>query len=283
MNEYIICENSFGNKIKLSSSFPYFLEEYEGIHEKCSEISSIKSAFSVGEIYVGRSVPKRNIVLYGYFKNKFYERTQYLSNVFDDKNEGTLYYYEEDRSFKIKYRVEKLSIEKSGPIRYFTISLICLNPYFEDVDENKVILSEYESGIEFPFEIINDEIELERKVQTSIVEIENPTNINSGLKIIYRASGQVKKPIFKNISTQESLIIDYDLENGDEVTITTYINNKNIILKRNGVETNINNYLLFGTKYLELLPGINNYMISAEEGLENLSVEVYYSIYYEVI
>ena len=70
---------------------------------------------------------------------------------------------------------------------------------------------------------------------------------------------------------------------GDVITITTYINDKNIILKRNGIETNINNTLLFGTKYLQLKPGINNLKVSASEGANKLTAEVYYSIYYEAV
>lgn len=281
--EYIVCENSIGNKIKFSDSFPYFLEDYEGIHSKVSSLASMKSAFSIGETYVGRSVQKRNIILYGYIKDNFYERTQNLMNIFPDNEEGTLYYYEEDHSAKIKYRVENLSIDKKGAIRYFTISLICFNPYFEDIQENKAVFSEYIGGIEFPLEIIDDEIEFEKKVNNSIIEIENPSRIDSGLKIILNINGNVKKPTIKNIMNQENLTIDYEFKSGDEITITTFINNKNIILKRDGIETNINNYLLYGTKFLQLKSGINNFLIPAEEGIENILSEIYYSIYYEAI
>ncbi|CCY79430.1 putative phage tail protein [Mycoplasma sp. CAG:877] len=281
--EKIIYENSFGNKIELTDKFPFFLSDYDGIHEKNSELYGISSAFGIGSLYVGRSVNKRNIIIYGYIKDKFVERRQQLYNVFPDNDEGTLFYYEDDFSAKIKCRVEKVDIEKTGPVRYFTISLIAFNPYFTDVEETNLSIATWEGGIEFPLEIPSDGLEFDKKNNNMTVEILNPTKIESGLNIHFIATGKVKKPSVKNIATQEILTLDFELKIGDEIIITTEINNKNIILKRDGLEKNINNYLLFGTKYLQLKPGQNYFKILAEEGIENLTAEVNYSLYYEAI
>ena len=70
---------------------------------------------------------------------------------------------------------------------------------------------------------------------------------------------------------------------GDEVIITTSPNNKNVILKRNSVEINLNNYILFGTKYIQLKPGQNYFKILAADGSENLVTEIHYNLYYEAI
>ena len=281
--EKLIYENSYGNKIELTNKFPYFLEDYTGIHEKSSELYGVSSAFGIGELYVGRSINKRNIMIYGYFKNNFIERRQFLYNAFPDNDEGTLFYYEDDFSSKIKCRVEKVEITKTGPIRYFTISLIAFEPFFTDIEETIIPLASWEGGIEFPLEIPEEGIEFETKNNNMVAEINNPTKIENGLTIIFTCSGSVKKPSIKNIVNQEVLTLDYDLVIGDVVTITTGINNKNIILNRDGVETNINNYLLFGTKFLQLKPGQNNFKILAEEGIENLTAEIRYSLSYEAV
>lgn len=281
--ERLVYENSYGNKIELMAKFPYFLEDYEGIHEKSSELYGVSSAFGIGELYTGRSISKRNINIYGYFKNRFVERRQFLYNAFPDNDEGTLYYYEDDFSSKIKCRVEKVEIDKTGPIRNFTISLIAFNPYFTDIDETIVSLASWEGGIEFPLEIPEEGLEFEAKNNNMVAEINNPTKIEDGLKIILTCTGSVKNPSIKNIINQEILTLDYELVIGDEVVITTGINDKNIILKRDGVEKNINNYLLYGTKFLQLKPGQNNFKILAEEGVENLTTEIRYSLLYEAI
>lgn len=222
-------------------------------------------------------------MIYGYFKNNFIERRQFLYNAFPDNDEGTLFYYEDDFSSKIKCRVEKVEITKTGPIRYFTISLIAFEPFFTDIEETIIPLASWEGGIEFPLEIPEEGIEFETKNNNMVAEINNPTKIENGLTIIFTCSGSVKKPSIKNIVNQEVLTLDYDLVIGDVVTITTGINNKNIILNRDGVETNINNYLLFGTKFLQLKPGQNNFKILAEEGIENLTTEIRYSLSYEAV
>lgn len=283
MNSFLSYENSNGESIILDKSFPFFLTEYEGIHEKVSELSGIASAFSVGEFYIGRNVPKRNIVINGYIKKDFYENRQKLYRIFNDNDEGTLYYHEDDKIVKIKCRTEKVNFTEVPPIMYFTISLMCFNPFFEDEVESKSTISQYTGGIEFPFEIVNDEIEFETKNEEASVEIYNPTNIQSGLRIIFNFRGEVSKPTIKNIDTQEALTIDMDFQYGDKVEITTHINNKNIILTKNGKETNINNYLLFGTKFLQLNAGMNTFTIFAESGADHMDSELYYSIYYEAV
>lgn len=281
--ETIKCQNSYGNTVTFTDSFPYFLEKVSGIHTKSSELYSMKSAFGVGESYIGRSVNKRNILIYGYFKDNFDDRIQYLNNVFPDDDEGILYYHTDKTSAKISYRVEKIDIDEVGPIRYFTISLICFNPYFTDLEETRVTLSEWEGGLEFPLEIIDDEIEFETKNQSSLAEIINPTKVESGLKIIFNATGTVINPSIKNIINQELLTIDFEMKIGDVIQVTTYRNNNNIVLIRDGIETNINNYLLYGTRFLKLNPGTNNFKILADDGVENLTVEIYYLINYEVV
>lgn len=281
--EKIICKNSYGNTGMFTNSFPYFLEDYEGIHEKVSELYGIKSAFGIGELYVGNSIPKRNIIIYGYFKDNFFERTQFLYNLFPNGDEGTLNYYEDDYAFKINYRVEKVHIDKKEPIRYFTISLICFNPYFMDLEESKVSLSEWVGGLEFPLEIIDDELEFDTKDEIALAEIENPTKIESGLRIVFSANGNVIRPTLKNIITQEVITIDFNMQIGDIIEVTTYMNNKNITLYRDGIEKNINNYLLYGTKFIQLEPGTNKFKILADDGIENLTTEIFYSIYYEAI
>lgn len=279
----LVYENSYGNKVEFTYKFPYFLEQYEGIHEKASELYGVSSAFSVGEMYVGRSVNKRNIMIYGYFKDKFIERRQFLYNSFPDDDQGILYFYEDNFSAKIKCRVEKLTVSESGPIRYFTISLIAHNPYFEDIYESNVNLASWEGGIEFPLEIPDEGLEFETKNNVMVAEINNPTKVESGLTIIFDFTGAVSKPSIKNIVTQELLTIDYDFIIGDKVVITTGINDKNIVLTRHGNEININNYLLFGTKFLQLRPGQNNFKILAEEGIENMTTQIQYSLFYEAV
>lgn len=281
--ERIVYENSFNSKITFQEEFPYFLEELDGIHEKSSELYGVSSAFGIGEFYVGENVAKRNINITGYFKDHFRERTIFLNNIFRNNDEGTLFYYDDDFSVKIKCRVEKVEIEKSGAIRRFFISLICFNPYFEETEEHLISLASWEGGIEFPLEISEDGLEFGTKNHNVAAIIENSTSIETGLKVVLTVTGTVKKPSIKNIVNQEILTLDYDLIIGDEVIITTGLNNKNIILKRNNEEININNYLLFGTKFLQLKPGINNIKILAEEGIEYLSTSISYSLLYEAV
>ena len=281
--EKLIFENSFGEKITMTDKFPFFLEEYDGIHEKTSELYGVSSAFGVGELYIGRSINKRNITITGIFKDKFIERRQFLYNVFPDDTEGTLYYYEKGFSAKIKCRVEKLDIIEGNAIKRFVVSLVAFNPFFEEIEEHILSLTAWEKKLSFPLIIPKNGLKVGIKAENTIASINNPTKIEAGLKIVFKAGGIVINPTLKNISNNEELSLDFEMKADDKIIITTAINDKNVLLERDGEITNINNYLKIGTKYLQIKPGQNYFKVSAKEGTKNLIVEISYSLSYEAI
>lgn len=281
--EKLIFENSFGDKITMTDKFPFFLEEYDGIHGKTSELYGVSSAFGIGELYIGRSVNKRNITITGIIKDKFIERRQFLYNIFPDDDEGILYYYEKSFSAKIRCRVEKLDIIEGDAIKRFTVSLMAFNPFFEEIEEHILSLTAWEKKLSFPLEIPEGGLEVGIKTENTIASINNPTKIETGLKIIFKACGVVVNPVLRNISSNEELSLDFEMQASDKIIITTAINDKNILLERDGEITNINNYLKFGTKYLQIKPGQNYFKVSAKEGAKNLIAEISYSLSYEAI
>ena len=118
---------------------------------------------------------------------------------------------------------------------------------------------------------------------STLSNVENDTNISIGMNIKFTIADTVKNPTLININTQEKMIIENEFIAGDTISITTYINNKNIILTRNGESKNINNFLKFGTKFLEIHPGSNTFRATADVGAENLTTEIKYLTNYEAV
>lgn len=285
MIKKVVCQNSRGNQVTFSYEFPYFLESIEGATEVDGKVNTITSAYGVGSKYVSSSISERNIVITGSVKrDNITEKRQNLYKIFPKKDKGTLFYYEEDKVYKIEYYVESIEFAKSKVVDKFVISLICPSPYFTDLEESQVQMSNWIPSFEFPLEIPEETgIEFGYKNVNSLVTIENDTNIEIGMKIVFTASDDVENPKLVNITTQEELEIEKSMTAGDVITVTTYINNKNIILTSNGEDININNYLKFGTKFLQIHTGSNTFKATAKTGENALVTEIYYLINYEAV
>lgn len=283
----IVCKNSYGYKLEFAYTFPFFLHNYSGIHNYDGNVATIKSAFGVGVSYIGTSVNSRNINLTIAFRDDQNAQTRknQLYNVFPLKDHGTLYYYEGDVERKINYYVEKLNLTRKTNIIYATVSLICPSPYFMDSEETIATLNNWDKLFKFKLEIPEGTgIEFGRKNESTSIEIENNSHIPYGLTITFTANGEVINPSLKNTKTNEIMRLNYTLELGEQIVVTTYNNEKSIThIDSNGVETNITNALVFGTKFLQAPNGVNKYVTNADSGLSNLDCSISYYNYYEAV
>lgn len=285
MLKKIVCKNSRGNQISFSYNFPFFLKQVDGITEINRNVLTKKTAYRFGSKYTGTIVNERNILITGFLKKEnILETRNMLYRIFPENDIGTLFYYEDGREYKINYYVESVKVIKNKVVDVFSISLICPDPNFTDINETKISLSNWIPNLEFPLEITEESgFEFGYKNTNTLIIIDNDSNIEIGMKIVFTISGPVKNPTIINVNTQEKLVIETDFYAGDIITVTTYINEKNIILTRNGKETNINNYLKFGTKFLQIHTGDNTFKAIAEEGEDNMTLEFFYINNYEAI
>lgn len=282
----IICENNNKNTVEFTYDFPFFLTTASGLYEKIGTVSTVSSAFGIGETYSGTSVKKRNIVITGLIEDKFAERRQELYNAFPLKTEGTLYYYEDSIARKINYIVESVEVAEKGKPRTFTISLICPYPYFKDIEDSKVSMATWAPTFVFPM-ISEKDVGLEFAIKnvTTMGTVTNDTNLEFGMTIIFTANGNVEKPYLINVETQEKILVNITMEAGDQIIVTTQRNNKNIqyIPVTTGIAENINYLMEYGSKFLQIHSGENTLRAGAEVDEENLTTIVSYSIEYEAV
>lgn len=283
----IICKNSYGYKLEFGYSFPFYLDSYSGIHSYDGNVATIKSAFGVGVSYIGTSVNQRSINLVIAFKDgaDLITRKQQLYNIFPLKDHGTLYYYEGDIERKINYYVENVNLVRKANYVYATINLLCPSPYFMDSKETIATLNNWDKLLTFPLEIPDGTgIEFGSKNNATSIEIENNSHIPYGLTITFMANGEVENPTLTNTKTGEIMKLNYTMELGEKIVVTTYNNDKTIThIDSNDNETNITNALVFGTKFLQAPNGVNKYVASADTGSSNLDCSISYYNYYEAV
>ena len=283
----IICENNRNkNKLTFTYEFPFFLTSADGLSSVMGEVATESSAYAIGETYSGTSIKKRNILITGIIKDNFQERRIALYNTFPLKSEGTLYHYENNIQRKISYIVESVDIGEKGIPRAFTISLICPNPYFTDLEESEVSMATWTPKFTFP--MISEEgigIEFATKNITTMGVIINNTNIEFGVTIKFIAHGRVVNPYLVNIETQERMLINIEMEADDEIIVTTQRGNKNVIFVPDSTKIgqDINYLIEYGSKFLQMHMGENTLRAGAEEEEENLETKVFYSNEYEAV
>ena len=266
---------------------PFLLSICDGFHETVGTVNSVSSAYGVGTTWNGTSIGQRDLTIKGTITDNIQENRLLLYDMFPLNSEGTLYYYEGDIERKITCLVEKVSIpEKKGFTRDFSISLVCPNPRFSALAATILSMATWTPAFNFPLIIPENEgIQFGIKNTTSMGTTENTTEIDYGMTIKFKANDTVKNPYLFNVTTRDIIQIEKTMSAGDQIIITTHIDNKNVIYKNavTGEEENINYLIMYGSKYLQVPSGTNTFRSGADSGEDNLETTIEFLPEYEAV
>ena len=287
MERTLIYKNHKGDMITFTYKPPFLLSICDGFHETVGTVNSVSSAYGVGTTWNGTSIGQRDLTIKGTITDNIQENRLLLYDMFPLNSEGTLYYYEGDIERKITCLVEKVSIpEKKGFTRDFSISLVCPNPRFSALTATILSMATWTPAFKFKLVIPkNKGIKFGTKNTTSMGTTENTTEIDYGMTIKFKANDTVKNPYLFNVTTRDIIQIEKTMSAGDQIIITTHIDNKNVIYKNavTGEEENINYLIMYGSKYLQVLSGTNTFRSGADSGEDNLETTIEFLPEYEAV
>ena len=287
MERTLIYKNHKGDMITFTYKPPFLLSICDGFHETVGTVNSVSSAYGVGTTWNGTSIGQRDLTIKGTITDNIQENRLLLYDMFPLNSEGTLYYYEGDIERKITCLVEKVSIpEKKGFTRDFSISLVCPNPRFSVLAATILSMATWAPAFNFPLIIPENEgIQFGIKNTTSMGTTENTTEIDYGMTIKFKANDTVKNPYLFNVTTRDIIQIEKTMSAGDQIIITTHIDNKNVIYKNavTGEEENINYLIMYGSKYLQVPSGTNTFRSGADSGEDNLETTIEFLPEYEAV
>jgi hypothetical protein len=287
MERTLIYKNHKGDMITFTYKPPFLLSICDGFHETVGTVNSVSSAYGVGTTWNGTSIGQRDLTIKGTITDNIQENRLLLYDMFPLNSEGTLYYYEGDIERKITCLVEKVSIpEKKGFTRDFSISLVCPNPRFSALAATILSMATWAPAFNFPLIIPENEgIQFGIKNTTSMGTTENTTEIDYGMTIKFKANDTVKNPYLFNVTTRDIIQIEKTMSAGDQIIITTHIDNKNVIYKNavTGEEENINYLIMYGSKYLQVPSGTNTFRSGADSGEDNLETTIEFLPEYEAV
>lgn len=287
MERTLIYKNHKGDMITFTYKPPFLLSICDGFHETVGTVNSVSSAYGVGTTWNGTSIGQRDLTIKGTITDNIQENRLLLYDMFPLNSEGTLYYYEGDIERKITCLVEKVSIpEKKGFTRDFSISLVCPNPRFSALAATILSMATWTPAFKFKLVIPkNKGIKFGTKNTTSMGTTENTTEIDYGMTIKFKANDTVKNPYLFNVTTRDIIQIEKTMSAGDQIIITTHIDNKNVIYKNavTGEEENINYLIMYGSKYLQVPSGTTTFRSGADSGEDNLETTIEFLPEYEAV
>lgn len=288
MSIRVNCKNENDVSIDFTSTATaeYFLEELDGAYTVSNNISSSDNTMTDGSVYQGSTTKTKNIVVKGFIDRNYVKARNNLYVVFKPKSVGTLKYYEDDEIREIEYRVESINIDNTGVVRHFSISLICTDPFFKDLSDITVEMAGWQAMFSFPHQFLDSKEEFGKRIKSSIKTIGNDSAADYiGIKAVMTVDGTVINPalyhveqgIFIKVGTNTN---PFEMHVGDSLVFTTGTNNKNIYLIRNGVSTNVNEYLDENSDFIQLVHGKNSLKYDADQGQSNINLSVSYRLRY---
>lgn len=276
----INCTNVLGYSINFgeTSISPFLLVDCDGIYNYEYSVYTQDNGNIDGSTFIGSKLKERNIVITVVDIDRFAKNRELLDNVFSC--DGTLTYDDGIHKRKINYTVEKITgTDGTYKKRTTQISLICPDPHFHDLDDNKADMSYIDSLFEFPHDFEDEEIS--KIVNTQNLEILNTNGADASMLIEMSAIGDVVNPSIALEESMEHMTIgvdgvrDYTLQAGCKIRITTDVNNCRVILvDENGFWHNINQYITADSSFLRLKRGVNHIAYNAKEGVDNLIVSI---------
>lgn len=290
MGRSITCDNHKGYKMTFSTDAftPFVLANVDGLYLSENNVTVSDNTMTDGGTYQGSVKKKRNIVLtiMDAPNNVYNQRNRdALYILFAEASLGTLTYEENGVTRKIDYYVEKVYKAKMTN-RLITVSLICADPFFYDVEGSTVQMANWEADFTFPHAFQAEGEPLGHRSQVRLINIINDTATdNIGMTITLEASYDVRNPRITRVESDTYIQLgseDYpfDMVNGDVVIITTSVNDKHAYLLRGTEKTEVNEYITEESKYIQLMRGDNHIGYEAELGDEYLAVSIQYRMKY---
>lgn len=282
----LIYTNERGQSLTFGDAAPLLVTKIDGLGSPQNEIYRQKSPYQDGATVTHTALDERELVLEGVILANAQDRQKYrqvLLQTFNPKLKGTLVF----ERYGTKKQIECIpELAPSFPsnmqenYQQFLITLLCPNPFWQDVERTKAEIAIWRGALEFPLELVEEGIEMGFREPSLIVNIYNPGDVPCGMEIRFKALATVVNPSLFNVNTREFLKINKTMTAGEAIIVTTHFGNKRVESWLNGVSTNAFNWLDLSSTFLQLDPGDNLLRYDAEEGLDNLEVDIYYTPQY---
>jgi hypothetical protein len=266
----LIAENKYGEQLELTNNPRYTIADVDGLYPPEGVINTTKVSNMDGSVYNSSYVNDRTITITMAINGPAEQNRLNLYRYFKTKYPVRLYYKNGVRNVYIDGYVSKFSVEYFEKKQVAQIEISCPMSLFQSVDESITEFSTIQNLFVFPFSIEESGIPFSSVKMGEQKSIINSGDIETGVIIKLNALGTVLNPKIYNVDNADHMILNVEMQLGDEITINTRKKEKSIVLLSNGVESNIVGNLEAGSTWFNLIPGDNIFTYEADEFQENL-------------
>lgn len=252
-----------------------------------------------GGVYSGSRVPSRNIVLtLGMWpevlpngRMRSIEDSRHKTyNFFRIKDQVELIFITDNRQLSIKGYVESNEVEIFSDHEEAVISVICVNPWFNTVDNPTMGYYGTTGRFEFPFHSHVEGTTYPELLEFGNISIDTrfvipyKGDIRTGFKMSITFFGSEFHNIYiYNMDTRERITIftdevekmtDHALDAGDEIQLSTVSGDKYAYLIRDGIFINILGAVDKASTWFQLTKGNNTFAFASDRGYENINMRV---------
>jgi hypothetical protein len=279
VHKQLIIKNKNNQSITLKHEKPLVLQSFNDSNGVNS--SSSKSMGQDGQTYIDNDLSERQVsIMFAVVANTKEQLQTSKNNIFKVLNPklGQVKIILGDKC--IEGVVDSLPYFKIETPLYETclINLTCHGSYYKALTEVKNQVALWQGAFEFELELDGDDgIELGYREPSLIVNVENKGQVESGMRIEFKALGTLTNPSLLNIDTGEYIKVNKIMAEGEVIRITTDYSNKKAISLANGLEFNVFKFVDFNSTWLKLNQGDNLFRYDADDGIDNLEVSIYHT------
>lgn len=246
-------ENKNGDQLTFGQNSPFTITDIQGLNPPAATINTNEVALIDGARFNSAKLQMRTInVAFAIEYSAAYNRIE-VFKVLKSKQYVKLYYNGDYRDVWIEGYIQSIDITYFDMKQVVTCAILCPSPYFK---EAQMIVNEINNIINtfhFPFaSTVNPELVFGYLSNDVSVLIENDGDVECGMVIELYVRSAVSNPKVWNYISREFIGLNYSLQTADLVTIDTRQGQKSVTLLRNGVESNLFNYVIEGSTWLQL-------------------------------
>ena len=240
-----------------------------GLYPADALINTDQTALSDGGRYNSSKVNMRTINFAFSIEKNPEEARRKVYRVLQPKRYAKLNYTSELYDVYIEGYIENVLVSHFDKKQTVTFQMLCPFPYFRNA---QLIINEFskvQGMFHFPFSIPEAGRPFGAIMEVPTAIISNNGMVEAGLIIELYAKGAVSGVKVYNHTSQEFIGVDYTMQAGDLITITTGQGDKTVTLLREGVRTNIFNSIMAGITWLQLPPNGMTAVYTVESGDAN--------------
>lgn len=270
----LFAENKRGEKTELTNNPALTIVSIDGFDPPEATINTTKIAGADGSVFNSAYANERPITITGVINYPAEQNRLMLYKWFKSKAPIRLYYQTESRDLYIDGYTQSIQIGYFEKKETLQIVVICPDPWLRNTETETEVISSIVPQFEFPMDIPAEGIEFSYYNLNDEITIVNYGDVDTGAVITIHATGAVNTPKIYNSESLEYMIINTTMVAGDDIIINTNRGEKSINRIRDGVRTVLIGDLADGSIWLQFAPGINKYVIDANSGAENMSINL---------